>query len=78
MNTGNFPAKQASRRVYVITHLENQLATNTKRTREGIVPLGDSDRSRIVKEIETLKSRIPISPRGLRSKKHSGSRRARA
>lgn len=77
MNTGNFPAKQASRRFGVIERLESQLKTKLKRTREGIVPLTDSDVLRINREIEILKSRIPISPRGVRSKKHSSSRRTR-
>lgn len=77
MNTGNFPAKQASRRFGVIERLESQLKTKTKRSREGIIPLTDSDVLRINKEIEILKTRIPLSPRGVRSKKHSSSRRSR-
>lgn len=77
MNTGNFPAKQASRRFGVIERLESQLKTKLKRTREGVLLLTDSDIKRIEKEIEILKSRLPLSPRGLRSKKHSSSRRTR-
>lgn len=78
MNTSNFPAKQANRRLDVINRLETQLKIGNKRTMEGFVPLADSDIKRIKREIETLKTRIPLSPRGLRSKKHSGSRRYRS
>lgn len=77
MKSGNFPAKQASRRLRVIERLEKQLQSKTKRVINEFFSLTDSDIKRIEKEIEVLNSRIPISPRGLRSKKHSGTRRSR-
>lgn len=53
-----------NQRIVALTLLETQLAAGTKpakvegRTTKDLVPLTDTDRTRIKKEIETLKSRI--------------------
>lgn len=47
------------RRKSVIERLESQLKAGTKQTKTaGIVPLYDTDRTRIQKELETLRNRL--------------------
>lgn len=46
------------RRKRVITRLESQLKSNTKNSKEGVLPLTDKDVTRIKKEIEILSERL--------------------
>lgn len=46
------------RRKRVIARLEAQLKSNTKNTKEGVLPLTDKDVTRIKKEIEILSDRL--------------------
>ena len=46
------------RRKRVITRLEAQLKSNTKNSKEGVLPLTDKDVNRIKKEIEILSERL--------------------
>lgn len=46
------------RRKRVITRLETQLKSNTKNSKEGVLPLTDKDVTRIKKEIEILSERL--------------------
>lgn len=47
-----------SRRKNVIVRLEKQLKSGVKETRQGVMPLTDSDIKRINQELLTLKHRV--------------------
>ena len=47
-----------SRRSGVISRLETQLTVGSKNTKEGKVVLSDKDKTRILKELSILKTRI--------------------
>jgi len=47
-----------SRRKRSLYYLQNQLKTGQKPTKEGLIPLSDTDIKRIKIEITTLQSRI--------------------
>lgn len=47
-----------NRRLKVVERLQNQLKASVKNTKEGKIELSDKDKTRINKEMETLKTRI--------------------
>ena len=47
-----------NKRKSVLRRLEDQLQVGSKVTKEGVIPLSESDKRRITKEIQVLKDRI--------------------